>query len=167
MLCQEVGAILTSCFTEGTFMMMLLDEIQEFLQGLFNMKKPMLVWTIWIVVINLFSLAFLPRPEAIAVLTGFILSSATMFWLAEVKGFVRLLGAAYLWWIPVLIYLTTRLGSIDVSTFGIWLVVLFITNLIALVFDVIDVIKYFRGQDDEMIVHPLVDIELTENHPEV
>lgn len=148
-------------------MMMLWDEIQEFLQGLFNMKKPMLVWTIWIVVINLLSLAFLPRPEAIAVLTGFILSSATMFWLAEIKGFVRLLGAAYLWWIPVLIYLALRMDTIDFSsTFGIWLVLLYLTNIIALVFDMADVIRYFRGEDDEMIVHPLVDIELTENHPE-
>lgn len=149
-------------------MMMLLDEIQEFLQGLFNMKKPMLIWTIWIVVINLISLAFLPRPEAVAVLIGFALSSATMFWLAEVKGFVRLLGAAYLWWIPVLIYLALRMETIDFSsTFGIWLVLLYLTNIIALVFDMIDVYRYFRGEDDEMIVHPLVDIELTENHPEI
>ena len=148
-------------------MMMLLDEIQEFLQGLFNMKKPMLVWTIWIVAINLLSLAFLPRPEAIVVLTGFILSSATMFWLAEIKGFVRLLGAAYLWWIPVLIFLATRFSNLDLSLFSIWIVLLFVSNMIALVFDMVDVYKYFHGQDDEMIVHPLVDIELTENHPEV
>lgn len=146
---------------------MLWDEIREFLEGLFNFKKPMVFWIIWIVIINLLSLVFLPRPEAIAVLVGFILSSATMFWMAEVKGFTRLLGAAQFWWIPVVIYLATRLGNIDASVFGIWFVIAFITNLVALVFDVVDVIKFFRGQDDEMIVHPLVDIELTENHPEV
>ena len=147
-------------------MMLLFDEIKEFIQGLFNLEKPMIVWTIWIVIVNLLSLAFLPKPEAIAVLIGFMLSSATMFWLAEVKGFVRLLGAAYIWWIPVLIYLATRIGSIDASAFGIWLILLFVTNIIALAFDVADVIRYFRGEDDEMIVHPLVDMELTENHPE-
>ena len=67
-------------------------------------------------------------------------------------GFRRLLGAAHILWIPLIYFLFTRLHLHDTTeSFGQWLRLLIAINTVSLIFDTIDVIRYLRGNQNEMV----------------
>jgi hypothetical protein len=61
-------------------------------------------------------------------------------------GYVRLLGIGHFVWIPMLIWLGFRLDNILEGTlFRGWILTLMAMNTVSLLLDIIDLIRYLRG----------------------
>jgi hypothetical protein len=96
--------------------------------------------------INLSSIFFLPRTEAWVVLGTGLLAATIMTVLHAKLGYVRLIGVGHFVWIPMLIWLLFRLDHIPEGTlFHGWLIALIAMNTVSLLIDIIDLVRYLRG----------------------
>ena len=67
-------------------------------------------------------------------------------------GFSRILGLGHILWVPLVVFLFVRLGSIPADdAFGIWIRVLLLLNGISLVIDTKDVVRYLGGDRKETV----------------
>ena len=99
-----------------------------------------------------FPLFFLGRLEAKLVLGAFVASIVFFSILTARFGFTRLLGLGHLAWIPLLMYLSTRLDAVPgVELFGIWMRALIVLNGVSLVIDTVDVVRYVVGARRETV----------------
>lgn len=113
-------------------------------------------WRLWVTVLMLANLVaplfFLGQLEAWVVLGTFLAAGALMGLLCGAFGFTRILGLAHFLWIPLLIWLGTRLAEIpDDTAFGLWLRVLIGLNALSLVIDLVDVGRYLAGDREEVV----------------
>ncbi len=110
------------------------------------LKQP--VWVVaWVFVqmgANLFSLLFWPEPLARIVLVTFLISAMLMMGLYSMFGFQKILGAGHVLWIPLLIFILVQLEN-TAGSFQQYLAVLSLILAISLVFDLVDVWKYFMS----------------------
>jgi hypothetical protein len=62
-------------------------------------------------------------------------------------GFVRILGLGHVLWIPMAIWLWTRLDQTPprTSTFKYWMLIVIVMNTLSLVMDAVDVVRYIKG----------------------
>ncbi len=96
--------------------------------------------------INLSSILFLPRTEAWVVLGTGLLAATIMTVLHAKLGYVRLLGIGHFVWIPMLIWLGFRLENILEDTlFQGWILTLMVMDTVSLLLDIIDLMRYLRG----------------------
>ena len=106
------------------------------------------LWLIALVAVNITSLYFIDTTEARVVLGAFVISIIMMTDIYRRLGFVRLLGTGHVLWIPMVLWLWMRLDQtppLD-STFKYWLMIVIVMNTISLVIDVVDVIRYIKGE---------------------
>ena len=67
-------------------------------------------------------------------------------------GFTRILGLGHIFWIPLVIYLISRIGSYPATeVYGLWMRSVIILNSISLVIDITDVVRYIRGDRTETV----------------
>ncbi len=106
-----------------------------------------IIWNIVIVAVNSASLLFLQHLPGRLVIFVWLGGTYFMANLAQVNGFNRLLGVTHLiFWPPVLIYIYRVLPTVDMtSLYGQWLVALFMVNIVSLVIDLTDVVRYLLG----------------------
>ncbi len=122
--------------------------------GAFNaaiMAQPVWLqaWVAWMATINVIGgFLFLRRAEAKWILLAMLGNIILMNLLFAQFGYQRILGLAHMvFWTPLLIYLWRRQARWDFSALsGIWLWVLFTTNLISLIIDYADVARYLLGE---------------------
>ncbi|MGD1935729.1 MAG: hypothetical protein ACFB0Z_14725 [Candidatus Phaeomarinobacter sp.] len=105
-------------------------------------------WVYWMMIINTASILFvIQRVEARWVLAAWVANLFLMGFLYDTYGYTRILGLSHIvLWTPLLVYLWRRRSEIDGSSWGgryLW--VLFITNFVSLVFDYVDLVRYFMG----------------------
>lgn len=124
-------------------------SLQELL-GIVFLRFPPLqrAWVTWLVVVNAASLLFLRHLEAqvaLAAVGAAVLMQALIY---QRKRFVRVLGVTHILWLPMLVWMATRLPAIPAQeqTFRLWLVVLMATNLLSLVIDTWDAVRFLRGE---------------------
>lgn len=105
------------------------------------------IWISWFVIVNSASLFFLRHAEARWVLAAWLVNLAFMTALFELNGYNRLLGLSHvLIWTPLLVYLYRRRSSLMGDLlFGKWARTLFLTNLLSLVVDYVDVVRFVSG----------------------
>ena len=113
-------------------------------------------WRLWLLVLVAFNalapMFFLPRVEAAATLGALVTSMALMTLLTHWTGFSRLLGLGHIVWIPLLLFLWTRLGAAPATDlFGLWIRGVIALDAISLVIDAIDVFRWLTGERDETI----------------
>ena len=103
------------------------------------------VWVLFLMITNVTSIAFWSEPVAKVIFLTFILSSILMVGLYTKFGYEKILGAGHILWIPLLIYV---LMEIPVATAGFksYLIIFSVATAISLVFDVVDVGKYFADR---------------------
>ena len=125
----------------------------KFHKGLLNMSTPVRLWLLALITVNFIApLFFLDRIEAQVVLATLFVSMMLMTGLTALSGFSRILGAGHVVWIPMLIWIWTRLGEIPADDFfGLWIRTLMILNIISLIIDAIDVKRYLAGDREEMV----------------
>lgn len=107
------------------------------------------IWVGWMVAVNVIGgIFFLRQAEAKWILLAMLGNIVLMNLLFAQFGFQRILGLAHVvFWTPLLVYLWQRRAHWDFSALpGIWLAVLFTTNLISLIIDYADVARYLVGE---------------------
>ena len=113
-------------------------------------------WVAVLIIVNLASILFVVwrdaghwrvRLEPLAILMSFFVASASMGWIYEQFGYVRLLGLAHLvFWGPVFGWILYRRAEIGTtSPFGKYAHVYLVIAGISLVIDSIDVLRYLVG----------------------
>jgi hypothetical protein len=101
------------------------------------------IWVFYLMVINVASVSFWHEPLAKLIFITFMISAMLIMGLYSRFGFEKIIGLGHILWIPLLAYVLMRIPTIEAS-FKIYLVVLAISIAISLVFDIVDVWKYFK-----------------------
>ena len=92
-------------------------------------------------------LIFITPLEGQVVLGTGIVSAIIQMGIFQAKGFVRLLGIGHSPWIPMLVWLWTRLDW-DFSIFAYWILALIVLNSLSLIIDAVDVARYLMGEKE-------------------
>lgn len=105
------------------------------------------LWCVWLVGVNLACLLFIQHIEAqilLAVTLAAVIGQALLYGRI---GFTRLLGIVHITWIPMFGWMATRLDTIAMhSELQTWLTVLFFTNLLSLIIDANDLVRFAKGE---------------------
>lgn len=110
-------------------------------------RQPLWIplWVTWLMGLNFAGAAFWPDPLAQLIVVTFMLSAGLMMALYSVFGFVKLLGLGHILWVPLAWRVLTQLPNTS-GAFRIYLVTWGMATLVSLVFDAVDVWKYFRSR---------------------
>lgn len=105
------------------------------------------IWCLWLVAINLACVFYIQHIEAQVILIVALAAVLLQAAIHKRVGFVRLLGIAHVFWIPMLAWMATRADHIAANP-GLrdWIILLAATNALSLVVDGIDVARYLRGE---------------------
>ena len=127
----------------------------RFYRGIFAMPTPWKIWLAVLVGANLvLPLLFVSRVEAQLVIVAFFIGMGLMTALTARFGFSRILGLGHIVWLPLLVYLMTRLSEAPAGeAFGLWLRALIALNAISVVIDTIDIVRFARGERQETVPH--------------
>ena len=125
----------------------------KFNKGVLGMSWPVKLWLLLLVAANgVAPLFFLDRVEAQVVLTAMMICAMLMSLLTARFLFSRILGLGHILWIPLLGWLAFRLGQIPADdAFGFWVRGLMLLNIVSLVMDTVDVVRFAAGDRKEMV----------------
>lgn len=105
------------------------------------------IWCIWLVAVNTACLAFIAHVEAQVVLIVTVVAVAMQALIYRRMGFVRILGATHVFWLPMFGWMATRTDAIAAAPdLSVWLVVLLATNFVSLLVDTVDAARFLRGE---------------------
>lgn len=99
-------------------------------------------WVFSLMLVNVASLGFWSEPLAKVIFVTFMLSAILMMGLYSRFGFEKILGLGHIFWIPLLVYLLMVLPTAQ-ATFKSYLLILAVSIVISLGFDIVDVWRYF------------------------
>ena len=133
-----------------------LSAFIKFNSGLMGMPFHWQLWLLVLVTANgVVPLFFLDRLEGKVIIATLLASMVLMTILTGLTGFTRILGLGHIFWVPLILFLWTRLGQNPASDlFGIWIRALIVVNSMSIVIDAIDVIRYLRGDKAETVNLP-------------
>lgn len=105
-------------------------------------------WVFTLMIFNTASILFVRRVEARWILAAWLVAIVLMNALFAQFGYVRLLGLGHVIpWTPLIIYLWIRRAHWDLGVrSGKWIAGVFTVNLISLVIDYVDVIRWLLGE---------------------
>jgi hypothetical protein len=111
------------------------------------MQQPTWIpaWVLFLVVINVVSVGFWNEPLAKAIFVTFMFSAILILTLYSRFGFEKIMGMGHVPWIPLLVYVLMEIPS-TTDSFRNYLIILSISIAISLVFDIVDVWKYFTSR---------------------
>lgn len=133
--------------------------MRTFFRGLVRYHRGLarlpLRWKPWLLVLltlnMIVPLFYITRTEAQVVFGTSLVGGATFSMLTARFGFTRIIWAAHIVWIPLVVWLWLRLPSVPLdSGYGLWIRLVIGADIIAMVVDAINVIRYFRGERAEM-----------------
>ena len=109
------------------------------------LQQPLWVslWVLFLMLVNMASLAFWQEAVTQLILLNFLASAMLMMGLYARYGFTKILGLGHFPWIPLLAYVVTQIPAAEAS-FKRYLLVLSVSMGMSLVLDTIDVWNYFR-----------------------
>lgn len=103
-------------------------------------------WCVWLVGVNVACLYFITHIEAQAVLAVTAIAVGAQTLIYQRIGFTRILGTTHVLWFPMFAWMATRADTIAGDpALADWLILLFATNMISLVVDTIDAVRFLRG----------------------
>ncbi len=111
------------------------------------MQQPVLVpvWVLILMIVNVASVGFWNEPLAKVILLTFMLSAMLMMGLYSRFGFERILGLGHIPWIPLLVWVLMEIPTAR-ATFRGYLIIWSVCIFISLLFDIVDVWKYFTSR---------------------
>ena len=114
-------------------------------------------WRLWVAALfaaNFFApLFFLAGIEGRVVLGVGLLAAAIQMMIFAGLGFVRLLGLGHFVWFGLVAWLWMRLeGIAPGGALWVWAVVVIVMNSLSLVIDVVDVLRFLRGERAPQLV---------------
>ncbi len=124
----------------------------KFNSGLLRSPAPVQAWLLLLIAVNLVvPLFFLGHLEAQVAVIVMLISVLLMTGLTALTGFTRLIGLGHIPWVPMVVWLWTRLDQLPADEFfGVWVRVLILLNTISLVIDTVDVVRYAAGDRSDM-----------------
>jgi len=127
-----------------------------FFRTMLALPKPWVGWVMLLMLVNMvIPLFYLGTPEGRVVLGAAVLGALLQTWIFSARGFVRLLGIGHIAWVPMVVWLWTRLDMAPASgLFRYWLLATIILVSLSLVIDVTDVIRYWRGERESHVGTP-------------
>ena len=125
----------------------------RFNRGLFRLPVGVRLWMVLLVSANLIlPVIYFQQSEARIVLLTFFAGILLMVVITGTSGFTRLVGLGHIFWVPLVLFLVSRLGSIPATdAYGIWIRSVIALNTISLVLDAIDVVRFARGERSEIV----------------
>lgn len=128
----------------------------DFIRTMLTLPKPWVGWVMLMMTVNMIvPLLFLGTPEGKIVLGGAVLGAAFQTAIFSAKGFVRLLGIGHIAWVPMVVWLWTRLDHAPAgSLFSYWLLATIVLVGVSLLIDATDVTRYLRGERDPYVETP-------------
>ncbi len=120
----------------------------DFFRAMLLLPKPWVVWVGLLIAANLVApLFFIGSLEAKVVVVAIMVGAITQMAIFRAKGFVRLLGLGHFPWVPMIPWLWTRLGQLEVNNlFAYWLVAVIVLDGLSLIIDATDVVRYMKGE---------------------
>jgi len=103
------------------------------------------VWVLALTIANVASARSWDESLAKVIFAAFVLSAMLMMGPYSMSGFKKILGMGHILWLPLLIYVLMEIPTAS-GTFKGYLIVWSIFTVISLVFDVVDVWKYFTSR---------------------
>lgn len=126
--------------------------IVDFHRSIFAMPVIWMLWMVLLVTANFLSLVFIDHPEGWVTLMVFLVSAMTMMFLFRTMGFVRLMGIGHILWVPLVIWLWTRLEMApEGSWLRVWMLTVIACNTFSLLIDTVDTIRYARGEREPTV----------------
>ncbi len=127
--------------------------MNRFMSGV--LKMPF-VWQVWIFILVLVNgvgpLFFLSESVALVTLSAMIVGGITGEVLTRVQGFTKLLGLMHVSWVPMLVLqIWVLLIENPTGMFAFWLFISALVTITSLIIDIIDVIKYLRGDRKDLL----------------
>jgi hypothetical protein len=105
------------------------------------------LWGWWLVGVNVACIWFITHIEAQVVLVVTTIAVAGQTLIYQRIGFTRILGTTHLLWLPMFAWMATRIDTImDEPSLANWLALLFVTNMVSMVVDTIDAVRFLRGE---------------------
>ncbi len=125
----------------------------RFNRGILRLPIGVQLWMLLLVSANLIlPVIYFQRSEARIVLLTFFASIFLMTLITGISGFTRLVGLGHIFWIPLVLFLVSRLNSIPATdAYGIWIRSVIALNTISLVLDAIDAVRFARGERSEIV----------------
>ena len=102
------------------------------------------IWLLFLMIVNIASVMFWNELLAKVIFITFMLSAIFMMGLYSRFGFEKILGLGHILWIPLLVYVLIEIPAAE-GAFKSYLIILLISITISLVFDIIDVWRYFTS----------------------
>ena len=111
------------------------------------MPFPWMAWLMALAAVNMIGpLFFLGHLEGQVVLGVFVISAGLMIFLYASTGFTRILGAGHVLWLGLVPWLWSRYESVQPDEWlSYWVISVIALNGLSLIIDVIDVVRYLRG----------------------
>lgn len=109
------------------------------------MRQPVWIplWVLFLMFVNMASVAFWGEPLAKVIFITFMVSAGLMMGLYARFGFSKILGLGHVLWVPLLVYVVSQIPEADAG-FRNYLVVFSIFTAVSLAFDITDVWKHFK-----------------------
>jgi hypothetical protein len=125
----------------------------KFNRGIFRLPIGVRLWLMLLMAVNLVvPVIYVQRSEARIVLLTFLASFLLMVLITRTSGFTRLLGLGHVLWVPLVLFLLSRLDLIAVGdAYGVWIGSVIALNSISLVLDSVDVLRFARGERSEIV----------------
>ncbi len=129
-----------------------LESAVRYHRGLRGAPTAWKPWLVSLLIANMIAPWFwMNQLEAQVVFGVACLNYLTFILLTGLHGFSRILGLAHVYWIPLLIFLWTRLATIPpTSGFGAWIRIVILLDAGSVLLDVANVVQYIRGDRAEM-----------------
>jgi len=130
-----------------------MTALMKFLTGVLRFPLGVKLWLLVLMAVNMIvPLIYFDHLEAHVVLVTFLASFVLLVVLTGKFGFTRILGLGHVLWVPLVLFLFSRLGSRPAADpYGLWIRSVIVLNSISLVLDAIDVIRYARGEREEVV----------------
>ena len=117
----------------------------NFFTELFKQPTWVIVWVSALALVNMFSVLYWDTTLGKVILVVFLFQAMLMMGMYSYFGFEKILGIGHFFWFPLLVYIYISIQS-QTDAFQMYLYALSFFIAISLVFDVSDVIQYFRGK---------------------
>jgi hypothetical protein len=125
----------------------------DFFRTILKMPRPLLFWLAILMAANMVGpVVFIKTPEARMVFLAAMAGAAIQVTIFGSKGFVRLLGIGHLPWVPLVLWLWSRLEQLPhEGFFRFWVLSVIVLNTLSLIIDTIDVLRYISGDREPQI----------------
>ena len=127
----------------------MIDPILGFFKKLHQMPLAWIVWVHFLAMVNILgSLFFIDTWQGKLALTMMCVAFISIVWLFKKFGFVRLLGLGHFVWIPMIVSFIFYSGAdlLNGDLLHQWLLLLITVNSISLIIDIVDVLRYLKGE---------------------